>query len=160
MAKAIKQIDESILTPDQQQASDLNEILEKLTENKESILILLEIIEELHKFGILDITKGMLKTRHELGILAMEELDKPTVHDLVRSGISTFNFFTKVDPDQLNTLLNGASEGLKNASEQSQKDEKLGLWGLAKSIRNPDVNRSITTMVHFLQGMGQGIKTK
>ncbi|WP_082234570.1 DUF1641 domain-containing protein [Halobacillus massiliensis] len=158
MAKAIKQIDKTFVTPEKKQQEDLNLILNQLAQNKESILLMVEIIEELRKFGLLDIAKGMLKTRHELGILAMEELDKPTVHDLVKSGIGAFNFITKVDPKQLDRILNGASEGLKGMTENLPEDEKLGMWGLVKSMRDPEVNRSLTAMVHFLKGMGHGLK--
>ncbi|UOR11753.1 DUF1641 domain-containing protein [Halobacillus amylolyticus] len=160
MAKAIRQIDKSIPTPEQEQAQDLEEILGALAKNRESLLILLEIVEELHKSGLLDIAKGMLKTRHKLGVLAMDELDKPAVHDLVKSGISTFNFLTKINSDQLDGLLDGVSSGLEESSKSLQTNEKVGMWGLMKSINDPDINRSITTLLGFLQGMGQGLKTK
>ncbi|WP_431804299.1 DUF1641 domain-containing protein [Halobacillus andaensis] len=160
MAKAIKQIDRKIRTPQEQQTEELNDILSSLAEQKESLLQLLEIIEELRKSGVLDMIQGVLATRHKLGLLAMEELDKPTVHDLVKSGIGAFNFLTKIDPAQLDRILNGMSEGLKHSSEQLDKDEKIGVWGMMKSVKDPAVNRSLSTFIHFLEGMGSGLKAK
>ncbi|MFG6148081.1 DUF1641 domain-containing protein [Halobacillus sp. B23F22_1] len=160
MAKAIKQIDRSIPTAEEKQAAEVNELISSITEHKETLLLLLEIIEEFHKVGLLDMLQGVLKTRHKLGLLAMEELDKPVVHDLVKSGIGAFNFLTKVDPEQFSRILNGMSEGLKHSSEQLENDKTLGIWGMMKATKDPEVNRSLTTFIHFLEGMGKGLKTK
>ncbi|GGF31985.1 hypothetical protein GCM10010954_33940 [Halobacillus andaensis] len=160
MAKAIKQIDRTIPTAKEKQTEELNELLSSIAKHKETLTLLLDIVEELHKVGLLDMLQGMLKTRHKLGLLAMEELDKPVVHDLVKSGIGAFNFLTKVDPEQISRILNGMSEGLKHSSEQLENDKTLGLWGMMKATKDPEVNQSLTTFIHFLEGMGRGLKTK
>ncbi|MCP3028192.1 DUF1641 domain-containing protein [Halobacillus sp. A5] len=44
--------------------------------------------------------------------------------------------------------------------DKQEKDEKIGIWGMMKSVKDPEVNRSLSTFIHFLEGMGSGLKAK
>jgi uncharacterized protein YjgD (DUF1641 family) len=154
MAKAIKQIEKKRLNPIEEQTQAIKELVEMTAESREALMTFLEILQELHKAGLLDIIKGLLKTRHKVGVLAMDQINQPDMHNMIRNGINTIEFLGELDPDQLKTMLDGVNNGLETSAESANKKE-VSLWGMAKTMRDPDVKRSITTMISFLEGMGK-----
>lgn len=152
MAKAISHIEKMKPTPAEQQAESLTEIIELIAKNKEAITASLEILQELHSAGLLDIIKGLLKTRDKVGVLAMEQLNQPSMHKTIKNSINTLQLLGEIEPDQLKTLLTAANSGLEHLGGPNQKTSK---WGIMKSMNDPDVLSSLSTMTGFLQGMGK-----
>jgi uncharacterized protein YjgD (DUF1641 family) len=158
MAKAIKDIDKKRSNPIEEQTEAIQQLIEMTAESRDALLSLLEILQELHNAGLLDFVQGLLKTRHKVGVLAMGQLNQPEMHRIIKNGINTIQFLGELDPDQLQTMLNGVNKGLEKSTMNTKKGEQVSLWGLAKSIRDPDVKMSMSTMMAFLEGMGKGIK--
>lgn len=152
MAKAITHIEKKIPNPAEEQAESLTEILSLIAKNREAITTSLEILQELNSAGLLSILKGLLKTRDKVGVLAIEQLNQPSMHKTIKNGINTLQLLGEVDPDKLKTLLNAANSGLQSIGESNEKTSK---WGLVKSMGDPDVLSSLSTMTGFLQGMGK-----
>jgi uncharacterized protein YjgD (DUF1641 family) len=160
MAKAIKQIDKKESNPIEEQVQAIQQLIEMTAESRDALLSFLEILQELHSAGLLDIVQGLLKTRHKVGVLAMGQLNQPEMHRMIKNGINTIQFLGELDPDQLQTMLNGVNKGLEKSTMNVKKGEQISLWGLAKSMRDPDIKMSMSTMMGFLEGMGKGIKNK
>jgi uncharacterized protein YjgD (DUF1641 family) len=158
MAKAIKHIDKKQPNAVEEQTEALGEILKLIAENREAITTSLEIIKELHTAGILDVVKGALRTREKIGVIAIEQMNQPEMHRTIRNGIYAMEFLGQLDPDKLKTLFNGISHGLEKTADDHH--EKIGMWGLLKAMRDPGVNASLTTMLNFLNGMGEEIGKK
>jgi uncharacterized protein YjgD (DUF1641 family) len=158
MAKAIKDIDKKRSNPIEEQTEAIQQLIEMTAESRDALLSFLDILQELHNAGLLDIVQGLLKTRHKVGVLAMGQLNQPEMHRIIKNGINTIQFLGELNPDQLNTMLNGVNKGLEKSTMNTKKGEQVSLWGLAKSIRDPNVKMSISTMMSFLEGMGKGIK--
>lgn len=160
MAKAIKQIEKTRLTQQEEQTEDLTAILKLIAENRDAITTSLEIIGELKQTGVLDMVKGALKTREKIGSIAMEQINQPSMHNMIRNGFNTVEFLGSLNPDQMKMMLNAVSNGLNETSDTIGKNEQIGLWGMMKSIRDPNVNTAITTMLGFLNGMGKEMDKK
>lgn len=158
MAKAIKQIDKQIPNPIEEQAQAIQHLIEMTAESRDALVSFLEILQELHNAGILDIVNGLLKTRHKVGVLAMGQLNQPDMHRIIKNGINTIQFLGELDPDQLNTMLKAVNKGLQKSTTNAKKGEQVSLWAIARSIRDPDIKMSMTTMLGFLEGMGKGIR--
>ncbi|UFJ41720.1 DUF1641 domain-containing protein [Brevibacillus humidisoli] len=45
--------------------------------------------------------------------------------------------------------------GLERSAERMQDDKQVSLWGLGKTLRDPDISASLSTMLAFMQGMGE-----
>jgi uncharacterized protein YjgD (DUF1641 family) len=74
--------------------------------------------------------------------------------------MAVFELFQDIDPEQLHKITDAVAGGLEKSANQLDENKQIGLWGMAKTLRDPDVNRSLATMVNFLQGMGEEMKKK
>lgn len=150
MAKAISHIEVNKKTPAENQAESLAEILSLINENRQAITTSLEIIQELHSAGLLDIMKGLLKTRDKIGVIAIDQLNRPSMHRTIENGINTIQLFSEINPDKMKTMLSAANKGLEQMGESNGSK-----WGLIKSMGDPDIQSSLSTMIGFLKGMGK-----
>ncbi|WP_176222285.1 DUF1641 domain-containing protein [Tuberibacillus sp. Marseille-P3662] len=156
MAKAIKQIDITTPSQEEEQAEAVNKLIGKLADNQESLTKTLEIVQELDGVGILDMAKGALKTRQELGVLAMDQINQPEMHRMIKNGMMMVSLLNKIDPDQLEKVSDAMNHGLEHMTS-SDEDAHLGLWKMAKAMKDPDINRSLYTLFEFLKGFGQAL---
>jgi uncharacterized protein YjgD (DUF1641 family) len=157
MAKAISHIEKKKTSPAEEQTESLTEILSLIAKNHESITTSLEIIQELQSSGLLDIIKGLLKTRDKLGVLAIDQLNQSSMHNTIKNGIGAIKLLGELDPDKINTLMNAANSGLNHIGESK---DSLSKWGIIKSLNDPNVVSSLSTMIGFLQGMGEELNKK
>ena len=160
MAKQIRQIDKHIPSELEERTEAIKKLVNMTADNHEAFMTIVEVVEELHESGILDMAKGLLRTREKVGVIAVEQLNQPSMHRVIQNGTNAFKFFGSIDPQQLQNMLNGVTRGLQKSADDMTKEEKLGLWGMAKKMRDPDVNASMTTLMGFLQGMGQEFNDK
>ncbi|MCK6258981.1 DUF1641 domain-containing protein [Fictibacillus sp. KIGAM418] len=157
MAKAIKQIKKQIHTREEVQEEAVSGIVNELANNSEAILTMIGIVKNLHEMGALDTLSALIEKRNDVGVIAVQQLNKPEMHKTIKNGINAFNFLGTLNPDQLKTMLSGLSKGLERAAESVEKQEKPSLWELGKRMRNPETRATMSMMTEFLQGMGEGI---
>lgn len=158
MAKAIRSIEKKISTdPIVQQTKDLQDVLQAVTDSKEALVVFLDILKEAHQSGILSILQGVLKARHEVGYLAIQQLNQTTMHHTIKNLMGVVEFLGKIEPDHLNRILNGVAHGLEKTTD-IENGKTHGIWGLTKDLRDPDVNSTLTTAIEFMKGMGEVLR--
>jgi uncharacterized protein YjgD (DUF1641 family) len=157
MAKPITHIEKKLPNPIEEQAESFSEILSLLAKNREAITTSLEILQELHSAGILDMLKGLLKTRDKVGVLAIQQINTPEMHNTIKNGINVLQLVGAIEPDRLKTLLRAANKGLES---MDGTNDKMSKWGLLKLMNDPDVMSSLSTMTVFLQGMGKELNNQ
>jgi uncharacterized protein YjgD (DUF1641 family) len=155
MAKAITQIRKEIPNQEMEQSQAVSEILQELAANKEAILEAISIIKGLHETKILEAVHSMIEQRTEIGAIAIQQVNQPTMHNVIKNGMSAFSFLGSLQPEQLTTILDGLKNGLKRVSNTGQKGEKQSLWKLRKRLWSPEIRAAMTTMVDFMDGMGE-----
>lgn len=159
MAKAIRSIEKKMsIDPIEQQTEALQDVLQAVTDSKEAIVVFLDILKEAHQAGILNIVQGVLKARHEVGYLAIQQLNQTTMHHTIRNLMGVAEFLGKIEPDQLNRMLNGVANGLEKTTDLHETGKSPGIWGLTKELRDPDVNSTLTTAIEFMKGMGEVLR--
>ncbi|AOH53300.1 DUF1641 domain-containing protein [Peribacillus muralis] len=158
MAKAIKQIRKETADPQEEQSKAITDIVAALAENRDAIMETIGIVRQLHDMGVLNTVNGLLEKRVDVGVIAVQQLNQPSMHNTIKNGMNAFNFLGQLNPDQLQTVLNGVSHGMDKLAENIDKHEKVSLWQLGNSIRNPEVRTSLTTMLGFLEGMGEAFQ--
>jgi uncharacterized protein YjgD (DUF1641 family) len=154
MAKAIRQIEKNQKSEVEQQAESLQELLTMISKNSEAIKSTLEILQELQKAGILDMVNGLLKTKDKVGIIAMDQLNQPSMHRTIKNAINALQFIGELDPDKMKRMMHGISTGLDHLNDEAQQNK----IGILKAMRDPNVKASISTAFSFLQGMGEGLE--
>ncbi|MDC3417356.1 DUF1641 domain-containing protein [Aquibacillus salsiterrae] len=161
MARAITHINRKESNVEEERANDLSEILKQIAENREAIESILVIVNELHKSGALDIVKSLLRTREKVGVLAMEQINQPAMHHMIKNVFGSVGLLSELDPDQLQALLDGLTKGIEKASQvdNEQNSKPLGLFSGLKTMKDPNIQASLKTMIHFLEGMGESFNS-
>lgn len=154
MAKAITHIEKQRPNQAEEQMQALTEILTAVSNNRQSILVFLDILKEVHAAGLLDIVQGVLKNRHQVGVIAISQLNQPAMHHMLKNGMTAMEFLGKLEPERLANTLNAVAKGVERFSE-TEEVKPTGLWSMTKALRDPDVGISITAMMNFLRGMGE-----
>ncbi|PLR82929.1 hypothetical protein CVD25_10550 [Bacillus canaveralius] len=155
MAKAIRQIKQAIPNPAEEQAQAISDILEELTKNREAIMSTIGILKGLHEMRVLEIVHGLIDQRTEVGVIAIQQINQPEMHNTIKNGMGAFKFLGSLQPAQLETILDGVGLGLKRLSKTGQQGEKQTIWKMRRRLRSPEIRAAMTTMVDFLEGMGQ-----
>jgi len=159
MAKAIKQINKVTPSESELQAQALLDVVKAVGENREAILAMLDIFKHLHEMGLLKMIQALLEQRTDVGAIAIQQVNQPAMHHVIKNGINVFKFLGAIDPEQLQTVLQTVFQGFERFSESAQKGESPSLWKISTSLRQPEVRTSLSTMIDFLQGMGESLNT-
>ncbi|MFB5284606.1 DUF1641 domain-containing protein [Peribacillus sp. Hz7] len=157
MAKAITQIKKEVPNQELEQSQAVSEIIQELAANKEAILQTISIIKGLHETKVLEAVTSMIEQRTEIGAIAIQQINQPSMHNVIKNGMSAFSFLGSLQPEQLNTLLDGFGHGVKNLSNTEQDAEKQSLWKLRKRLGSPEIRIAMTTMFDFMDGMGEAL---
>ncbi len=155
MAKAIRQINKSTPDPVEEQMQAVTELMKAVGENKEALITTIDILKGLHEMGGLTAAKAMLEQRTDIGAIVIQQLNQPNMHNTIKNAMNALNFIGSINPEQLQAILNGVSQGFERSAEVVKNGENQSLWKLGKSIRDPDVKASLSTMMEFLHGMGE-----
>jgi len=155
MAKPIRQISRGVPNPIEEKDKAIDEILKALADNKEAVLSFIELTKELHEIKVFEAAGSLLKQRNDIGVIAMQQVNQPAVHNIIKSGFGLFKFLGSLQPSQLDTLLQGVTLGLKRMSRTGEKGKKQSIWKMRIRLRSPEIRAAMTTMVDFLEGMGE-----
>lgn len=155
MAKAIRQISRQLPNEAEERTEAVNEILQALADNKEAVLSMIDLAKELHEVKVFETADALLKQRNEVGVIAMQQVNQPAVHNIIKSGFGMINFLGGLQPSQLETLLHGLTLGLKRMSITGEKGKKQSIWKMRIRLRSPEIRAAMTTMVDFMEGMGE-----
>jgi uncharacterized protein YjgD (DUF1641 family) len=154
MAKQLSNIEKRVMSQAEQDAQSLGQIMGAVTEQKEALMVFLDVIGELHEAGVLETLRGMLKARTKIGVIALSQMNKSGAQHLVRNAFSAVQFLAAMDPARLRVMLDSVTRGMEKAEPA---DHRIGVMGLMGTLRDPEVNAALSTMINFLRGMGQGL---
>ncbi|MBT2757763.1 hypothetical protein J7E71_17910 [Mesobacillus foraminis] len=155
MAKAIRQIRKEVQNHQHEHQEAIDDILKELVDNREAIMGAIGILKGLQEMRVLETVGALLEQRNEVGAIAIQQINQPTVHNVVKSGINVFKFIGSLQPSELETILDGVALGLKRLSETSQKGKKQSIWKMQRRLRSPEIRAVVITMMDFMEGMGQ-----
>lgn len=157
MAKATTHIETQ--QPDtvaaEQQA--VQELLAAMAKNKDSLLLLMDVVKQLHEAGLLEMADAFLKNRHQIGVIGLHQLNKSGAQRIIKNSMGALGFLSKLDPDKLGTMLGAVASGVDRATEAQQEHKQMGVWGMVKTMRDPEVQTSVGVLMNFLRGMGNGL---
>ncbi|MDA8353140.1 MAG: DUF1641 domain-containing protein [Firmicutes bacterium] len=160
MAKAITQIEPPRQDPGEERALSLEQLLQTVVQHQEALSVTMDILGELHRAGILEIAQGLLKNREEVGAIAINQLNQPEAHRMIKNGMAGLQWLGRIDPDQLHSVAQAAENGMEQALEARDGHKPIGLWELARQARDPEVRTSLGMLTRFLQGMGKAVRSQ
>lgn len=160
MASPIRQLTKKQLSPDEIRQNKLHELESLLAEQDQALNKLLQITGDLNDAGILDAVLAMVKAKEGISEIVVHQATREPVTNLINNMMSAAGALTAIDPAMTEKLATSAANGLKEAEKERTNDKKIGVFGLMKSLRDPDINRSIKFGLNFLKGMGKSLENK
>ena len=158
LARPIRSIDKSIPNPAVEQAQALSDIINALSENRDAIVVTLDILKNLHEMGALNTISALLQQRTEVGAIAIQQMNQPGMQHVFKNIMSIFNFLGSMDTNHMQSIVDGLTRGLEYATERLESGKNPSLWELGTSMRNPEVKKSLSTMVDVLHGLGEAFQ--
>lgn len=157
MAKAITNIERYIPTPEEEKQKAIQQVLDAVSENHQVLITLLDIVKELQEIGVLDIVQGALKNRHDIGVIAVSQLNQPGMHRIMKNGMNALQFLGKLEPGKLQNILNAVDHGIVRLTD-TKSEKPMGLMGMGRAMMEPNVTLALGSMINFLRGMGEGMQ--
>ncbi|MFK5707962.1 DUF1641 domain-containing protein [Lysinibacillus boronitolerans] len=158
MAVPITGIKKQQLTEEQLKEQKLDNLKELLSENEEAVNQVFSIMAELNEIGALEAAMKLLEAKEEVAHIALGQLTRKPVTNIINNIMGVAGALTELNPETTTKLIEGLNTGVDEASKALESNEKVSAFKLMKMINDPDVNRALNFGVHFLKGLGKGLK--
>ncbi|MFW7187737.1 DUF1641 domain-containing protein [Lysinibacillus sp. BNK-21] len=158
MAVPITGIKKQQLTEEQLKEQKLDNLKELLSENEEAVNQVFSIMAELNDIGALEAAMKLLEAKEEVAHIALGQLTRKPVTNIINNLMGVAGALTELNPETTTKLIEGLNTGVEEASKALESNEKVSAFKLMKMINDPDVNRALNFGVHFLKGLGKGLK--
>jgi len=158
MAVPITGIKKQQLTEEQLKEQKLNNLKELLSENEEAVNQVFSIMAELNDIGALEAAMKLLEAKEEVAHIALGQLTRKPVTNIINNLMGVAGALTELNPKTTTKLIEGLNTGVDEARKAIKSNEKVSAFKLMKMINDPDVNRALNFGVHFLKGLGKGLK--
>jgi len=158
MAAPITTIQKSQVTEEQLKEEKLENLKQLLSENEEMVNQVFTIMAELNDIGALEAATKLLEAKEDVAHIALGQLTRKPVTNIINNLMGVAGALTELNPETTTKLIEGLNTGLDEANKAVESDEKVSAFKLFKMLNDPDVNRAVNFGVHFLKGLGKGLK--
>ncbi len=155
MAKAIQRIERMPNSKQLLRDENLKETLDQLADNHESVMEGLRLLQLLQDRNILPLLNGALKERDEILNVLVPVLTKKENTEVIKNLLEMISVIRMLNVEGLKEGMSFVNAGLEEAKAGVEKDETTSVFDLLKSLKDPNVNKSVTFMMNFLKGMGK-----
>ncbi|WP_431799644.1 DUF1641 domain-containing protein [Halobacillus andaensis] len=154
MAKSITNIKRMEIPKEKQHERDLQEVKEAVTENKEAILQGIKLLKSLNETGTLDTAYAFSQSKHKAIKYLVEEISKDHYAQMLENLPEIVFMLGDVDMKSVREATVRLNEGIQEMNS-TDPEQKTSILDLAKALKDPEINRSVTLMMQFLKGMGR-----
>ncbi|MBC2317193.1 DUF1641 domain-containing protein [Listeria booriae] len=158
MAEPISKIRRVEKTEDEVKQEKMAAIKDQIVTEDAAFLEALGLVKALHDSGALDMINSALKAKEDIATTFLNEARKEPATNAINNLMISGKLLTDTKPEQTEKLLEGLANAQAKANESLKDDTTLGLFGLAKAMKDPDVNRALRYGLAFLKGVGQELK--
>lgn len=159
MAKAITKLNKRVPDPVEEQRQAIDQLIEMTADSRNALMEMLEIMQRLQEYGILDAVRAMLNKGPQVSALAIQQINKPGTYNLIKNVFAGIELMSAVDLSKMGTMTDGLTKGVEKASESLKAKEQTNVWGLVKVLKDPDVNAALTAGISLLKGFGEHLRT-
>lgn len=158
MAAPITNVKKQQVTQEQIAEQKLSDLKDLLTDNDQALQQIFSIVSDLNDIGALDAVNKMLAAKEEIAHIALGQISRKPVTNIINQLLAVAGLLSAMDPEMTKKLMGGLNTGLEDANNAIASDEKVTIFSLMKVIKDPDVNRALNFGIHFLKGLGKGLK--
>lgn len=152
MAERITEIKRLKKSYEQIKQESLNDVIDAIVENKDSILKAIRLIGILDEAKILDALNGGLKARQVIINKFAVELNKDIYSGVLTNMAQLVFLLGELDVKDLSELLSRLNRGI-HAANLTKPGDKTTIKNLVGFLRDDDLNRSMTYMLNLFRGM-------
>jgi uncharacterized protein YjgD (DUF1641 family) len=116
------------------------------------------IVGELNDIGVFEAANAMLLAKEKIAKIALGQINREPVTNIINNLMSAAGVLSSIDPELTKKLASSVAAGMDEGSNHLQSNKKLGLFDLVKALKDPDINRAIGFGLHFMKGLGKGLK--
>jgi uncharacterized protein YjgD (DUF1641 family) len=137
---------------------DPREVLRKRLENAplehaEALLALMDVVQELHDKGLLEIAKGALGSGDKVMKIAVDTANSPEVIQAMRNFMIMTKLFAALEPKLLEHLADAVPKALVKAKEE----KPMGMPSLLFLMTNPNVRRILGIGAYVMDALGRDL---
>ncbi|MEK4573892.1 DUF1641 domain-containing protein [Bacillus sp. FSL E2-8868] len=158
MAAPIQAIQKQELTEEELKQQKLEALKELLANNEDALNQMFNIVGELNDIGMLEAANSMLKAKEPIAKIVLGQVTREPVTNLINNMMGAAGALTELDPALTKKLIGSVLTGMDEGNQHLQSNKKVGILDLMKVLKDPDINRAIGFGLHFLKGMGKGLK--
>ncbi|MGG5252772.1 DUF1641 domain-containing protein [Neobacillus sp. SM06] len=155
MAKAVRKIQRIELSEEDKRRLDLQEVEDALVHNKEAILESLQVIQHMHDRGFLALLNGLFGQGDKVLKLLVTKADTPETANTLKNLLLMAGVLGTLDVKQLEPILIKVNAGIARVAEIKDHNREMSFFDIFRSLKDHEINRSITFMLEFLKGMGE-----
>ncbi|MEH7416918.1 DUF1641 domain-containing protein [Neobacillus drentensis] len=154
MAKAIKHIERIELTEEEQRKRDLREIEDSLLKNKQALLDTLDLVKHMHDRGVIPFMSGLFAEGDKVLQILIKKADSKETTNTLKNLLLMVGVLGTINVKQLEPILLKLNAGIARVSECKDDEAEIGYFDIVRSLKDPEINRSIGLFFEFLKGMG------
>lgn len=158
MAAPIQAIQKQELTEEELKQQKLEALKELLANNEDALNQMFNIVGELNDIGMLEAANSMLKAKEPIAKIVLGQVTREPVTNLINNMMGAAGALTELDPELTKKFIGSVLTGMDEGNQHLQSNKKVGILDLMKVLKDPDINRAIGFGLHFLKGMGKGLK--
>ncbi|MBK5346619.1 DUF1641 domain-containing protein [Bacillus sp. TH22] len=158
MAAPIQAVQKQELTEEDIKQQKLEDLKELLANNEDALNQMFNIVGELNDIGVLEAANSMLKAKEPIAKIVLGQVTREPVTNLINNMMGAAGALTELDPELTKKLIGSVLTGMDEGNQHLQSNKKVGILDLMKVLKDPDINRAIGFGLHFLKGMGKGLK--
>ena len=154
MANPTRKIKRMEISEEQVIDQNVDEVRRAISANKDSILSGIKTLTALDQGGLLETTSALVNHRKEITKNVVQEINKPQYAGALHNLGQMLFLLGDLNVDKMEEFTGKINKGLETMGETKQ-DEHTSYVGLLRSLKDPEVNRSLTMLLNFLKGMGK-----
>lgn len=154
MAEAIRKIKRMDVPEEKIREDNVEDVVRKVSDNKDAILNGIDILATLHEQGMLDLLHALIKRKDDALENILTELNKPQYAESLKNIGQLVFLLGDIKLDEIQYFTDKINQGMAEASAV-ETDEITSYMALFKALKEPEINRSVTMLLHFLRGMGK-----
>lgn len=154
MAKPIKNIKKYEMSREEQVDQDVAEVREAVADNKDAILKGIKLLKALDEGGTLDSAYAFTKTKKEALGNIVEEISKEQYTPLLQNLPELVFLLGEIDIKAVRDFSSRVNQGFEEM-ESGSSEQKTSFLDVAKALKDPEINKSVTMLLQFLKGMGR-----
>jgi uncharacterized protein YjgD (DUF1641 family) len=158
MAAPITAIQKHVWTDEELKQQKLEDLITLLTDNEEAINKILDIVGELNDIGVLEAVNAMLQAKEKIAKIALGQVTREPITNLINNLMGAAGALTNLDPELTKKLVSSVTLGMDEGNKHIQSNNKIGMFDLLKVLNDPDINRAVGFGIHFMKGLGKGLK--